>query len=550
MCRVNLDLVKKSSKPTFNYFTNSVGTEDDIAKNLINTALGYIKSKIKSEPKMAYYQYMKCKLEPDVYVFTIPGSGENPILSHLEIPHEVKSTYKTLVFLPVWKSDSKVLEALYVFSGGHSWRHMYQITDTEFLAAVPLRIANCEGSKCYKVRYLDSSLLSTETSRKKGIDLRDLDINSICTKFKASVSTDHNMSLGKSIQNFLIPSKKKIVFEVSEGCIKILANLTIRQLQQLVPKLEAVHKNYLNRFPISKESKLQRLTLRVHKELENDLKDKFLKDMNKTIRFYKSDISLFEKEFVDEYDIRYFDDKLMNSEKVHVYFTNEDKHIAQKEFLQVPSFKQVVRFFLSDSNIEAASPKQFLEHTELAFEENSKTKSGSLFSFLTGTFYFKNKFYHLLNESWYSISEDLICDTQRQFQDILKSDLIPEEDFLLTEHWDVNINEENYNKKYQNKPNYFVGDQQFIRNVEMCDVGFFSKDSLTYLFHNKRTKGMQLSYIRAVCSQVQNAYDMLNLLKKITPKIQLIFRNMLIRFLKKNQKKHRGAWKNFFKRLE
>jgi len=96
---------------------------------------------------------------------------------------------------------------------------------------IPLKIADPSGALCHKVSCLVGMYRSKDSIFKEVVDLSELALGEVCTKFTAIIdkpskteedanTTAHDIKNGENMQNILfgdVYKDKKIKFEVSEG---------------------------------------------------------------------------------------------------------------------------------------------------------------------------------------------------------------------------------------------------------------------------------------------------------------------------------------------
>jgi len=143
--------------------------------------------------------------------------------------------------------------------------------------------------------------------------------------------------------------------------------------------------------------------------------------------------------------------------------------------------------------------KNFLQKVRLKSfnDENELLTDAPLIKHLHGEIYYDKKVYFLIDGEWYQIEKDFLESLDNELRNIV----LEADNTLLYEKWELEKDENYYNQKYLNKPNFLVLDKVLANRIELCDI-LNSDGKTTHLIHVK--KGFN-NTIRDLTSQIDIA---------------------------------------------
>ena len=165
-----------------------------------------------------------------------------------------------------------------------------------------------------------------------------------------------------------------------------------------------------------------------------------------------------------------------------------------------PSFKDIVIAITKEGRLEDHDSTDFkhsvLYQTLITKDDNDNTlTSGKIIEHIHGEIKYLEQSYFLVDGEWYLIDSSFIEDLNKECSQLIKRVI---DDKLISEKFNVNENESDFNLKFINQPNWLVFDTITPNNMELCDILKYDSSSI-HLVHIK--KGFDNS-LRNLASQV------------------------------------------------
>jgi hypothetical protein len=474
----------------------------------------------------------------------------DPGLKALRIHHEM-NFYSTIIFVPV---SIKEKHSLYAITMGHGWKSVQPFVDYNFQKTLPLKILSSIGANVTEVKSILGPCRSKAEVFRKEVSLEDLEYGDVCTTFSANIDTE-NVAEGKTRQKLIFPFvvADNIKVEVGIGRIKFFVRETIENLLLAINMLEVIYMDDSDKY-IIKGSKLNRRVLSVGLTEKLEL-DKELSSCIRTmlgLANFELDRRLHTFDICDRFTKEY-----TMSTSVEMSFARQKKTLGPN-----PDLTAVLQNVWDISRSKSKSPSKtettlrsptLLQSIKISFSNPGVKRKSRVFhplpKLLRGSFYSikYGKFFLKFGVTWYTMDDDYLIGIQNKFQNILRDHLITSSSEIcpLPLPWpqqtkesqskkkgkdgkeNMMCDEGEYNRLYQNKIGFIVGDKKTPRSIEYFDV-LLDTNNHSYICHVKIGFG---NSTRNVCSQLLNSYDNLT---SLGPRGEVNRESYQIKLLEKN----------------
>ncbi len=436
-----------------------------------------------------------------IMIYTQKYGGSSRLLKKYGIPFD---QYTCNVVIFHYNSD-----CLFAVTKGSGWRLIQRYVDYDFPQKVAARILSVKGRISFTDRQLIGKARSINKILKSDEPTDPFAIPSLCTTFTARLRPNASILKLECFKK----NKKTLAdvnVEIGFGSVRFKKEFEVKDFFLILDHLNKIDKGEKTLTTGEEEEEESKAFYRYLHKVSPVEEDKLNTILVKTIR---DGIQNEKMNYIQQFD---FCHKYADSFSYGSNFTLEYNNHIVKRFRNAPSLKIILTNLLITEKCKGlheknCSPEKFrkrLCNVKISFETDKEKFQSKLLDYIEGYVFYDNHFYWRVMNKWCCVSEDYLKLIQIKFVELLNKYLIcPDELGLLDEPWKNEDKEDDYNRKYESKKGFIVGDKIIVKSIELFDLMFHDQESnSSFLYHVKKGFGQST---RDACSQVINCANIL-----------------------------------------